>query len=632
MFRNNNLIATTLAQFAKFTPIPDQLFKTKLIVWDQDINEDNEWDDFIAGQKVMHLEWAKERQFNGFVMLNSLSNGNSANTFQGMYKFNETLTIMTKELINVTEGLVTIGNDTEKLYFASSYPIVNEIEGTTYNGIVVLMEFNAFLNQNFEDSTQGYYSNIRQGKYGETIKVPMAIKDKFDNITDYKAEEITIPKPTYIEWMLNEPSGLLGLDAIDTNGNKWVDPTASLKPKTFPINETYSIVPTQFDLWAIDNYGIAHPGDMTNAIKAISFTKDISNVVATGAAYKGSSATSSAQKAAISNGASLITNGISGASKFMGDARELSSETAITSSFLDGENTLLKMFIQPITERNAWQGSDINNSTDAFQTLQNKNAIANITGLLENQSTLPNADILVDFGTSVGTRFAGGTKYNIVGGSSLINLSGNKQYKDNQVLPFLKAPYSVSSNFKTTDNDIANYLSIGVPRRNINIGKKLAPPHTPRTWTLGFRWNGFRPSPYTWINYPILYPSQMSIYDVDNKGYSVGYNKPIVKNDIKSKANREYWSKGIMVSDVTNKNFINPKDVFTSGTIDLTNENTLVLDKLDLCAITSSPFIVKLYASEQDAVDGNDPIDKYTFKTQGLRTGTSANWFTRIEL
>ncbi len=634
MFLGNNLIATTLANFASFVPLPDKLFETKILTWNNDIKEANEWDDFVEGQKVMHLDWDKENSFDGFVMLNSLSQGTSAETFQGMFRYNETITMLVKKDISFKNKLVSVGNDTSKLFFAASYPFVKNINGTIYNAKVVLMDFEAFLNRQFTDSTQGYYQNIRIGKYGTNIKVPKAELDKFNKLTSYEEEEYKVPTPKYFEWMLNEPAGYLGQDVINTEGNKWVNPLATLKPLTLPTNPYYSIVPTQFDLWAVDNYGISHPSDMTNAIKAITFTKDLSNVIATGGQY---GAKTGSQGNVLKSATTLISSGISSASKFFGDARELSSETAISSRFLESEGDLLKMFSQPITNIYEFAAGDITKVNDAFQTLINKNSIANITGLLENQSTLPNPDIIIGIADSVGTRngLEGGTKYNILGSNSLINLSGNKQYRSNQVLPFLKAPYSSDTNFKTQDSDITNYLAIGVPRHNINVGTKLAPPILPRDWTLGFRWNGFRPSPYTWINYPILFPSQMSFYDVERKGYSVGYNREVVKEENSNgsvpKNNTEYWTKGITVGDITNKNFQNPKDVFTSGSIDLTNEDK-VLDKIDLCAITSSPYILKVFASKQDAVDGKEPINEYRFRTQGLRTGTSANWFSRFEL
>lgn len=632
MFSLNNLLSSTLANFAEVTPIPEALLDHKFIMWNHDIKESIDWDDFIAGQKVMHLEYNQDNAvFDGRIMLNSLSQGNSANTFQGMWKLNETITILVKDHIEFNSNLITLGKDTSKMYFAASYPIRETIEGKEYLSKVVLQDIQAFLNNNFEDSTQGYYQNIRIGKYGQTVKVPKELFDKFDKLIDYEAEDLVVETPKYLEIMLPEPNHLLGIDAIDTDETKWKEPKYSVAPHTFSKNE-YSIQPIQFNIFAIDNYGVAHPNDMTNAIKALSFTAQLGSVISSSG-----TAASSLGNNNIATGSSLISMGISGASKFIGDARHLSSETAISTRFLEDENNLIKMFIQPDTNIDSFLATDINSSTDKYQTLQNTNTIVNIQGLVKSGSALPNSDLLVSIVGKGGNNVGSGTKYNIVGGQSLKNLMGGSQYKANIKVPFLKAPYATGA-FKITNADIQDYLSIGVPRLNVDRGNKISPVQESRTWTLQLRWNGFRPDPYSWMNWPVLSPVQMGIYDVINKGISVGYNKNIKENeDSTGTANSGYWSKGMTVADITNKRFPNPNKIFTSLSMDLTDvvngpDVNKVLDMLDISAITSSPLIVRIYAKEEDARLGQAPINEFRFRSQGQRVGTSAAFNTRLYL
>lgn len=115
---------------------------------------------------------------------------------------------------------------------------------------------------------------------------------------------------------------------------------ASTKPKTFPINENYCIAPIQFKVPSVDNYGMTHPLDSSNAAKMLSAMQSIGSNSdnATGVAQTGGVISSLTSK--------IVGSTVGLAQKYFGDKGTLANSTAINGSMVQGDGDAIKLFIQ----------------------------------------------------------------------------------------------------------------------------------------------------------------------------------------------------------------------------------------------------------------------------------------------
>ncbi len=197
----------------------------------------------------------------------NLTFGNTPTSFWGQLNYNEQITVYTSEYIDLQGKFVTIGENIEDKYFALSFELHNFTLGddkkqTPYFGKIILVNIQRFLDNQFNDANEAPTINIANGQLNEKIIVPsFKVKDPkqpYDpNVVNITEKAITIPKASKIEIMLPMPTiGIGGM--IDFVGNAERDKeapqdknrliealVASTKPKHFPINPYYCILPTQ---------------------------------------------------------------------------------------------------------------------------------------------------------------------------------------------------------------------------------------------------------------------------------------------------------------------------------------------------------------------------------------------------
>ncbi len=207
----------------------------------------------------------------------NLTFGNTPTSFWGQFGYNEQITIYTSEYIELENKFISIGEDIETKYFAISLQLNNFNFGKdgrqdTYLGKIILVNLQRFLDNQFNDGNEAPIINIANGKLNEKITVPTFAeqnkREPYDpSITIVEEKEITIPKATTVEVFFPSPTVLIGggIDLIsntrrDTDASprydrKIVIKKAGTEPKHYPINPYYCILPTQWKIPSIDNYG-----------------------------------------------------------------------------------------------------------------------------------------------------------------------------------------------------------------------------------------------------------------------------------------------------------------------------------------------------------------------------------------
>jgi len=114
------------------------------------------------------------------------------------------------------------------------------------------------------------------------------------------SKKIMVPQMRRVELLFPEPAILIGgidfVANIDRKGsalaseNRLITPSgASTKPKTLAINPYYCILPTQWNIPSIDNYGFSHPADRSNVIKTLLATQTLGAGAQTGVSLGSSS-------------------------------------------------------------------------------------------------------------------------------------------------------------------------------------------------------------------------------------------------------------------------------------------------------------------------------------------------------
>ena len=278
-----------------------------------------------------------------------------------MLKYNEQITIFTSKYIPLEGKMVSIGENIKDKYFAMSFELTGleigeDKKKKTFFGKIILVNIQRVLDQQFNDSNEAPIINIENGRMGETIEVPrFKRKNKREphdpDVKNIETGYITNKAPVYIEIHFPKPAILVGgIDFVsnyDRDGkalastNRLIEPekVSTLDVKTVPIQPYTCILPTQFNIPSIDNYGWSHPADKSGEVKSLAATQAFASAASTGMAAGGSSV--------LGNVGNMIgTAGIGLVQKFFGDKGTLANATAPTSHFLSSEADPIKFFIQ----------------------------------------------------------------------------------------------------------------------------------------------------------------------------------------------------------------------------------------------------------------------------------------------
>lgn len=633
------IIDEVVAQ-SQLNEIPTDIQPARIFTWDNDLSSEKDWDDFIGGQLVAHTYWDK-KHFKAMIDVTNLTFGNTPTSYWGQLDHNDVITLYTNEFIDLNGKFVSIGEDTETKYMAMSYELQGfsldkKVSKEIFYGKIMLVNVQRFLDNQFNDGNEAPIINIATGKLNEEIIIPSFKQQNKRQPADpsvkhIEAKTITTKKAHTIEILLPSPAVIIGggFDFISNEERKGNASPAkdkritvqkgSTKPKTFPINPFYAVLPTQWNIPSIDNYGFTHPADRSNVIKTLLATQAMGSVAQTG--ISAGTATGILGSATSAIGSGIIGLG----QKYFGDKGTLANSTAINSSFLSGEGDPIKFFIQ---------GDGVGDKLDAdgyinLRELQGQNDYLEV-----NQA---NGEF-GKYGKSMSPSNNGGfdtmTKYRAIGLDS-IEIRADK-------IPALATPFAGSGyeNLVITDKKIDDLLKTGAPRQNINSGDILKPMVFPEGWDVYVRNMFFRPDPYSFWNYPCLMPAEIGVYDV-KKTTSIAYDVTTIpakagsglqllglENDTDNGAQRKdsYWNKTIEVRQLTENDLYDPNKTFSSFRFEFADGALDDLFQIQLMAITSSTIRVKL-------LDENDEIVReHNFNSQGKNVGTSASWGTVVQV
>lgn len=178
--------------------------------------------------------------------------GNTASSFYSLLSKNTTIEIYTNEYIELDGAYITIGEDHDKKYLATSYRLDNfklkDQDKEVFLGKIILIDLVKKMSEELDDTTIAPTINIANGKLGEEIAVPrlrQEVKDKDIadiDIQDYDIVRYTNPRAKSIEFYFDKPAVIAAPDVIaNSEGSPEYDKrivpiNASMKPKTFPVN------------------------------------------------------------------------------------------------------------------------------------------------------------------------------------------------------------------------------------------------------------------------------------------------------------------------------------------------------------------------------------------------------------
>ena len=306
---------------------------------------------------------------------------------------------------------------------------------------------------------------------GETIEVPrFKRKNKREphdpDVKNIETGYITNKAPVYIEIHFPKPAILVGgIDFVsnyDRDGkalastNRLIEPekVSTLDVKTVPIQPYTCILPTQFNIPSIDNYGWSHPADKSGEVKSLAATQAFASAASTGMAAGGSSV--------LGNVGNMIgTAGIGLVQKFFGDKGTLANATAPTSHFLSSEADPIKFFIQgdgtksngELKENGYMNMYDLQKKYDYLEVNQHNGQFGKYG---KPMSPLQNDD----FNTT--------KKFRGLGLSSMA--LKNKPIYPTDNMPVLKTPFvnRLYPKLKIDETAINDYMKMGCPRANVN--------------------------------------------------------------------------------------------------------------------------------------------------------------------
>lgn len=352
-------------------------------------------------------------------------------------------------------------------------------------GKIVLINVQKFLDEQYNEANQAPVLNMVAGKLNETIKVPVITKTKSGDISDpevvkYEIGTKTIKKASRVEILFPEPALMVG-GGIDFIGNKDRKGNAlatdnrlihikkgSTEVNHFPRQPYMCIVPAQFNVPSIDNYGFTHPADRSNFIKMLAATQSLGS--ATQQAAGGANSGGLFGSGLLSKVSSSIVSGVVGASStFFGDKGTLANSSATVPSILSGNGDPIKFFIQGQGTKS--KGVFDENGYMDLQTLENDDAYLEI-----NQANGQYGKYGKSMSPSQNNGFDDQTVYRGLGIGTISTANGNKK------LPFLATPFSGSfPNLVINQDKINDLMKSGAPRLNVNSGDELKPMVFPET-------------------------------------------------------------------------------------------------------------------------------------------------------
>lgn len=640
------IIDMTLGQ-SQINSLPEELVSTTLFTWNHDLDSEKDWDDFTNGISTAHVDWTG-KTFKGFIDTINLDYGNNVNSMFGMLGENEQIIVYTNKYEDLTGKFVSLNGDGEntKWYLAISFKLDNytfkmDKKRHTFLGKLLLVDIKRLLDNQLNSADEGSIINIHHGKLGQIVNRPV-VKDK-DKTQTYEPEieeiyedpnkpNVQIPYAKTIEIFFPKPAIKVGgLDFITDKSTTIIDlehkpairnykiakiEDASTKTRTFEQNPNYCIAPVQFKIPSVDNYGMTHPADASNAIKVLMATQSIGSVAnnATSLLESGEKITGLASK--------IFGAGISLGQKMFGDKGTLANSTAITSTMVSGEGDAIKLFIQGDAWSETGDGNKVVSSNGEFNITQMK---LNNDYLEINQANGEFGKYGKSMSPSVNGEF---NKKNFIRGIGIDNI------KYDGILPFLSTPFSRQQGLIINDNKIKTYLSSGAPKKKlIGIIEGIEPMFNIDNWPVYIRNMFFRPDPYSFFNWTAIMPSEIGIYDTESSE-GIAYDTSVLNADFTKLAEfvgvgnnisngnqipASYFSKSIQLSKISDNSLGDPSQTFSGYRYELDEEDAKRLFLIRGFIFTTSTVHIR-------ALDklGNI-IREWRFNSRGAIDGTSAS-------
>lgn len=633
---NYRKIINEMLVLANIDEIPLNTMPQTFHVWKGDIDSEKDWDDFVGGQLTNHTYY--KESFKGAVDLESLQFGTSPKSFYSMLTENSTIELYTSKFIELTGKFVSIGNDIETKYLAisvglSGYNRKEKKEGKAFAAKIVLVNLVKYLSDQLDDDATAPTINIANGKMGETIQIPQLKKrDKDGDLGELEVEDFEIidyknEVPNVIEVLIPTTAAILGHDQVNNkDGTPLTDyrvkPTkASTNPKHFPINPLYAIMPTQFAIHSIDNYGFSHQNDVANAIKTLLATQSMGAIANTASSTAGS-------VGIIGKIGSAITSGVIGLSqKFFGDKGTLANSSALSSQYASSDGSVIKFFIQGDGASGDGSTGLSNDGYLKLETLKNQHDYLEV-----NQGNGQFGKYGKSMSPSQNAGFNGTTIYRA------LNLETIKL--NEPTIPALATPFAtgIYQNLKINDDKINNFLSWGCVRQHITTNA-LSPMIAPEHFLPMFRNMFFRPDPYSFWNWPTLIPAEMAVYDVEQKT-SIAYDTKnfdfkesfgvINQDDNSASMKSSYFNKSILLEQITKNDLYDPNKTFVSMRFEFKKDELKEIYQSQLQAFTASIVEYKFIKAPTDengaVIDGEEIVLRHhKYNSQGKNVGTSAS-------
>lgn len=638
--------------------LPSELRPATIFTWDLDIDLQRDWLQFIQGIKVGHTYF----DGNGHkVMLDttSMEYGSETGSLEFAIKNNETISFYSTKHIEFDGKVASIGSDIHTKYMIISQAIDGiDLKGDkkkVWVSKIILVNLAKYLSR-AKDEDKEIIINYMNGKFGETIEVPY-FKDApkhqtYDpNITKWEKLQITNDTPVLVETYFDKTLLQLGGtsfikndDFIKVKGKpkrskdrEITIKKANTKPEHFEQNEFYSIVPAQFKIPSIDNYGFTHPNDPANAIKTLLATQ------ALGQAQETAQATADNESGGLADLGGLISKGLGSvfgsignsklgqlisskgastsvglAQKYFGDKGTLANSGAVIPTISSNPADPIKFFIQP-------QGMGEENETNYVY-----NGVLDLqkgdNDYLEvNQSNGEFGNIGKAMSPSRNGEFDKHNFYRALGARTIKGKT--------TTIPALATPFG---DFKIDDTKIGDYLKFGIPRLNVATPFPAPVPRMDE-WDYYVRKMFFRPDPYSFWNFPLISPSVVSIF-TDSKKTSIHYDTTVIpsvlthameflggkptENPNDGQSLSGHWNKTITGNDIVSDNF-NGDDFFSSFRYEFEENGNLEIPyKSQMLGFTTSTCEYKFINKKGEV------IANFKMNTSGRISNNPFDWYT----
>lgn len=598
---------------------PTTLQEQEFIIYNPKLSKEKDWQYFLDGQKVCELK--KESTFKGGINIETLTYGAHPSSYFSLMGKNTTIEVYTTNNIDLTGKFVSLvgyeGEIDKQIFLATSHTLQDfttqekDSKPKLLRTKIVLVNIQKWLSDQLDDEEQA-----------PTINFSILVDDEAINNSGVNA----------IEVFFNKGFALSGIELIKKNADgtkRKLDVKYSTKTQNFEEQKEYSIVPTQWQIGSIDNYGWTTQNDSSNTAKIISANSQLASATQTGASL------TDPKKTELGKAFGIISKSISPIQQFLGDKGGLANSTALIASYPESDSAALKMFIQPDGMKEMSFASRENPLKGGIMDLSKFTA-----DYMEiNQATGSFGKFGKSMSPSANGEFNNPNVWRALGLNTL-NQGGQ--------IPCLAVPRASDdyNDFQINDLKLENFLKFGIPRQRTG-GTNLKPPFDFNDWQIYIRSMFFRPDPYTFWNWPLLMPSAMSIYDV-KKATSIVYDTsdisqpieiidqlvgtldqifPTVNNvDNTGKDKKGYWNKTITLEQITKNDFPNKQDVFGGIRMELIEKDIqtgkfIIPDEIHVDAFYSGVIQVDF---------GNGTL--YKFKSEGLLKGTAAKKFTILQL